>query len=117
MLRSPLESPSSMNHFTNKDGYNAIGSQPIWTFKAYQPLAKHHPVGAYFTTYPPTEPNLAKKLYVPKEKLSHMFSFSPPRDLVPLPGGRGRLERIFYSPTDYLVPGENQDGHGPTGIL
>jgi hypothetical protein len=111
-----LEAPSTMNHFTNQGGYNAIGSQPTWNFKAYQPLARHHPVGAYFTTYPPTESNLAKKLYVSKGKLSYVFSFAPPQPLQPLPGGRGRLERIFFSPTDYPVPRENQDSHGPTGI-
>ena len=59
-----------MNHFTDKEAFNAIGSQPTWTFKAVQPRAEHHPVGAYFTDYEPTEPNLSKKIFVPVVKLA-----------------------------------------------
>jgi hypothetical protein len=103
-----------MNHFTNKEGFDGIRSQPTWVFKARQPRAAHQPVGAYFTDYPPTEPNLATKLFVPKEKLAFVFMFQDRKDLLPLPGNRGRLKRIFYSPTDYGVAREQQEYHGPT---
>jgi hypothetical protein len=105
-----------MNHFTDKDGYHAIRSQKVWTFKAVQPRALHHPVGAYFTTYEPFEPNLAKKIFVPRAKLAFVFAFAPPAPLLLLPGGRGRLERVFYSPTDYDVPEGCQNHSGATGL-
>ncbi len=105
-----------MNHFTNKKGYNGIRSQPEWVFKAKQPRAERQPVGAYFTNYAPTEPNLAVKLMVPHEKLKYMFQFRSVGDLNPLPGGRGRLRRIFYSPTDYYVESERQEFLGETGL-
>lgn len=97
-----------MNHFTDKPGHHAIRSQPTWTFKAGKPRAKHNPVGAYFTNYPPDEPNLSVKIFVPKEKLQFMFSFSDADDLVPLPGGRGRERHIYYSRVDYFVERERQ---------
>ena len=106
-----------MNHFTDRTGFNGIGSQPTWLFKAAQPLATHHPPGAYFTDYPPHEPNLAKKLFVPRSKLEYVFSFDPPTPLTPLPGGRGRLGRIFYSAHDYKVEPAYQRGVAPTGAL
>lgn len=92
-----------MNHFTNRDGFNGIDSQPDWPFRACQPLAPQNPAGAYFTTYPPDEPRLSVKIFVPKEKLAYLFAFTDLGDLKQLPGGRGRLRRIFYSPTDYIV--------------
>jgi hypothetical protein len=106
-----------MNHFTNKEGFDGIRSQPTWVFKARQPRAKHNPVGAYFTDYAPTEPNLATKLFVPKEKLAFVFMFQDRNDLLPLPGNRGRLKHVFYSPIDYVVTREGQEYHGPTGAL
>lgn len=105
-----------MNHFTDQAGFNGIGSLPIWTFKALQPRATHNPIGAYFTNYAPTEPNLAKKIFVPRIKLAFMFSFRPPTSLLPLPGGRGRLKRIYYSPIDYPVHQDYQVESGPTGL-
>jgi hypothetical protein len=105
-----------MNHFTDKDGYNAIGSQPIWTFKAMQPRAPQHPVGAYFTTYEPSEPNLSKKIFVPVVKLAYVFNFEPPRALHPLPGGRGRLGKIFYSADNYPVERTHQREARETGL-
>ena len=80
-----------MNHFTDRAGFNAIGSQPTWLFKAQQPRSSTNPVGAYFTTYEPDEPNLSKKIFVPVVKLELVFKFRPPVALEPLPGGRGRL--------------------------
>src|SRR5262245_24379670 len=97
-----------MNHFTDKSGFDAIRSQEAWTFRAEQPRAQHHPVGAYFTTYDENEPNPSKKIFVPVAKLAYRFSFSPPTALKPLPGGRGRLRKIFYSPVDYVVLKEHQ---------
>lgn len=72
--------------------------------------------GAYFTDYPPNEPNLAKKLFIPRRKLEYIFSFTPPKALLSIPGGRGRLNRIFYSPEDYPVERRYQIHHGETGL-
>lgn len=105
-----------MNHFTDKAGFDGIRSQPTWIFKAQQPRALRHPPGAYFTTYAPDEPRLSVKLFVPREKLAYLFSFQGDEGLLPLPGGRGRLERIFYSPNDYPVARERQDFHGRSGL-
>ena len=108
--------PREMNHFTDQAGFKAIRSQPTWLFKAVQPHAKHHPIGAYFTDYAPTEPNLAKKIFVPRSKLAFVFSFRLPTPMLALPGGRGRLGRIFYSPRDYAVEIPHQLHSGATGI-
>jgi hypothetical protein len=105
-----------MNHFTDKGGFNAIGSQEAWTFKAVQPRAPHQPVGAYFTTYEPTERNLSKKIFVPVVKLAYVFKFNPPSALLSIPGGRGRLGKIFYSTTDYDVDRAHQGEATPTGL-
>jgi hypothetical protein len=101
-----------MNHFTNKEGFDGIRSQPTWSFRASQPRAAHNPVGAYFTDYPPDEHNLAVKLFLPREKLHYIFAFSDRGNLLPLPGGRGRLKRIFYSPVTYEVDRSRQMFHG-----
>jgi hypothetical protein len=105
-----------VNHFTDKAGFDGIRSQPVWLFKALQPPPRRHPPGAYFTTYGPEEPRLAVRLFLPREKLKYLFSFEDQGDLRPLPGGRGRLERIFYSPTDYPVERERQRFQGRTGL-
>lgn len=103
----------SMNHFTNRAGFNAISSQTDWCFKASQPPADH-PKGAYFTTLTPQTPNLAVRLRIPREKLGFLFEFSDAGDLLPLDGGRGSY--IFYSPTDYLVAEERQKYKGSTNL-
>jgi hypothetical protein len=105
-----------MNHFTDSGGFNAIRSQPTWTIKAARPRAAHNPVGAYFTTYAPTEPNLAKKIFVPRSKLAFVFTFVPRQTLLPMPGGRGHLGRIFFSPEDYHVGTVDQLHAGATGL-
>lgn len=102
-----------MNHFTDKSGYNAIGSQPGWCFRALKPPADH-PVGAYFTTLTPQTPNLAVRLRIPREKLNFMFQFSDSGDLLPLEGGRGAY--IYYSPSDYVVVESRQQFKGETGL-
>jgi hypothetical protein len=89
-----------MNHYTNKKGYNAIRTGSPWHFVARKQRNKN-PFGVYFTTYSPTEPNLALKLRVPRKKTEYVFSFVDMGDLIPLRGPRGR--HIFYSPTDYFV--------------
>ncbi|WP_437610720.1 hypothetical protein WMF20_03665 [Sorangium sp. So ce834] len=102
-----------MNHFTSKTGYNAIGSQLDWCFKASEPPADH-PKGAYFTTLSPEAPNLAVRLRIPREKLEFVFKFHDAGDLKPLHGGRGTY--IFYSPVDYTVTQERQEFKGATGL-
>lgn len=102
-----------MNHFTNKTGYNAIGSQTSWCFKASEPPTDH-PAGAYFTTLSPQAPNLAVRLRIPRDKLEFLFQFYDAGDLRPLPGGRGAY--IFYSPLDYVVVEGRQEYKGATGL-
>jgi hypothetical protein len=102
-----------MNHFTDKAGYDAIGSQVDWCFKAGQPPG-NHPKGAYFTTLSAGEPNLAVRLRIPRTKLALVFQFVDAGDLARLPGGRG--EYIFHSPRDYVVEGERQQFKGETGL-
>jgi hypothetical protein len=104
---------SSMNHFTNRAGFNAIGSQTDWSFRASQPPADH-PKGAYFTTLAPQAPNLAVRLRIPREKLEFVFQFYDAGDLRPLDGGRGSY--ILYSPTDYLVAEGRQQHKGSTNL-
>lgn len=94
-----------MFHFTDHDGYKAISSQQVWTFKASQPPGGHA-VGAYFTTDGPNTRNLAKRLRLPRRKLTHVFSFTGNEGLRPIPGNRG--EFIFWSPVDYNVDGPRQ---------
>jgi hypothetical protein len=86
-----------VNHFTNLVGYKAIGSQTVWKFSAGDPPADH-PRGAYFTTLPADTRNLSNRLRIPREKLTHVFSFEDAGDLLRLDGDRG--EWIFYSATD-----------------
>ncbi|XXY51965.1 hypothetical protein WME91_12560 [Sorangium sp. So ce269] len=101
-----------MNHFTNKEGFDGIRSQPTWLFKAVQPRQSRHPVGAYFTTFGPDEPNLSKKLFIPKTKREFVFSFVEPIPLKMLEEKRGEVHQIYYSPTDYHVPRAHQSFHG-----
>ena len=102
-----------MNHFTNRAGFNAIGSKPDWSFLASQPPADH-PRGAYFTTLTPQTLNLAVRLRISREKLKFVFQFYDAGDLRPLDGGRGSY--IFYSPTDYLVTEGRQQHKGSTDL-
>lgn len=102
-----------MIHYTDKDGYDSIRSQPTWRFKAPQPPGDH-PFGAYFTTLTPDTKNLAKRLGVPRRKLAYRFEFTDVGDLTPLPGDRG--EYIFYSATDYDVLEDRQQFCGETGL-
>jgi hypothetical protein len=109
-------SMSTMLHYTNSDGYKAIGSSPDWLFRAAQPPGdpKAHPVGAYFTDLPENDPMLARKLRIPRAKIHYVFEFVDQGDLRPLPGGRGR--NVFYSRVDYEVRREWQLRSGLTTL-
>jgi hypothetical protein len=45
----------------------------------------YHPPGAYFTTLGPKEPNLAKRLFIPRAKLAFAFELTPPMPLRAIP--------------------------------
>lgn len=102
-----------MNHYTDRVGYNAIRSQPVWLFAASQPPGDH-PFGAYFTTLSPDTPNLARRLRVPREKLKFVFQFTGHDGLKPIEDARGNF--IFYSPADYWVAPNRQVFAGETGL-
>lgn len=98
-------------HYTDKQGWNGIHSQPTWCFKATQPRDPERPVDAYFTDITPTEVNLRtlyKRIRVPKVKQEFVFWFSGREGLLQHRGGRGRDKRIFYSPIDYDVAKSRQ---------
>jgi len=101
-----------VNHYTDKDGWNAIRSQQTWLFKVSDPPADH-PRGAYFTTLGPATKNLSARLRVPRSKLGYIFEFLDAGDLTALDGDRG--EFIFYSKDDYPVARERQQNQGATG--
>lgn len=105
-----------MFHYTNTDGYNGIRSSSEWLFRATQPPGdpEAHPFGAYFTDLPESEPMLANKLRIPKQKLHYVFAFIDAGDLHRLRGDRGRY--IFYSRVDYTVSRERQLRFGRTMI-
>lgn len=102
-----------MFHYTDKDGYNAIVSQPTWLFLATQPPG-NHPIGAYFTELPPEIRQLAKRLRIPRRKLQWVFEFMDVGDLIRIRGGRG--DDVAYSPKDYPVDPSRQLHHGETGL-
>lgn len=105
-----------MFHYTDSDGYKAIGSAPEWRFRAGQPPGdpEAHPFGAYFTSLREDDPMPATKLRIPRRKLHYVFAFVDAGDLRALPGGRGRY--IVYSPLDYVVGRERQLRSGLTTI-
>jgi len=106
--------------YTDKDGWNAIRSQPVWRFSAIQPRDPHRPPGAYFTDIEPTETNLRtlfKRIRVPKAEQEYVFWFLGADGLTQLNGGRGRDKRIFYSPEDYGVVQERQQHGGAAELL
>jgi hypothetical protein len=101
-------------HYTDRQGWNAIGSQKAWPFKASQPKDPDRPVGAYFTDIEPTEENLRtlyKRIRIPKVKQEFVFWFVGREGLTQLFGGRGRDKRIFFSANDYYVS-ESMQRHG-----
>jgi hypothetical protein len=102
-----------LHHYTDKRGYDRIRATVVWCFRAGQPVPRDHPFGAYFTTMPPGTKNLALRIRVPNNKITHLFSFLDAGDLTPIRGGRG--EYVFYSPKDYLVVEERQTFVGERG--
>lgn len=102
-----------MQHYTDKDGFDVIGSQPTWKFVAAKPPGDH-PFGAYFTTLGPDTPHLAKKLRIPRTKLAFRFEFTGEDGLEPLDGGRGAFIRL--SRVDYFVEQPRQIFKGETEL-
>ena len=100
-----------MLHYTDQDGWNSIRSQFNWLFRAQKPPG-NHPLGAYFTTLPPTTRNLAARLRIPRIKCEFVFCFRRSDELLQLAGGRG--DYVWYSPSDYEVEKKFQDGNGQT---
>jgi hypothetical protein len=98
-------------HYTDKAGYDAISAQPVWHFKAAQPVDPRKEAGAYFTTKPPDDPRLFK-LGIPRVKREFVFVFVDEGDLKALAGGRGQY--ILYAAADYLVEPDRQRWHGRT---
>jgi hypothetical protein len=106
-------------HYTDKEGWNSIRSQPVWTFKASQPRDPDRPTGAYFTDIEPTATNLRtlyKRIRVPRIKQEYVFWFVGTAGLRQLNNGLGREKRIYFSPIDYVVPEERQK-HGDASDL
>jgi hypothetical protein len=100
-----------MHHYTDRSGYNAIRAAQRWHFKARKPPGRH-PVGAYFTNLERGTPKLAKRLRIPRTKVTYVFIFVDIGDLTPLPGDRGHY--IFFSPREYDVDQVRQQYRGPT---
>ena len=104
-------------HYTDKKGWNGIRAQKVWRFDAAQPKDPDRPFGAYFTDIPPSDESLRtlhKRLRVPKEKQQYLFWLSDTIDLKQHNGGSGRDRRIYYSPIDYFVDEQRQQGEGET---
>jgi hypothetical protein len=107
-------------HYTGRQGWNAIRSQPTWRFAAGQPKDPDRPAGAYFTDIEPSARNLRtlyKKLRIPKFKQECVFWFVGTAGLSRLNQGRGRDRRILFSPVDYEVVRDRQKYEGETRAL
>jgi hypothetical protein len=107
-------------HYTDKDGWNAIRSQPAWRFKVNQPKDPDRPSGAYFTDIEPTVANLRtlyKRIRIPKTKQQYVFWFVGTEGLIQLNGGRGRDRYIYFSPVDYEVGPDRQKHGDATDLL
>jgi hypothetical protein len=104
---------TSVFHYTDKDGYNGVRApHPDWIFKVSQPVRKDHPVGAYFTIFPPDTKLLSNKIRVPRSKMTHFFEFSSADDLQHLGHPKKRGEFVLYSSTDYTVAVGRQKRNG-----
>ena len=104
-------------HYTDRDGWNSIRSQPDWKFQTAQPQDQNRPPGAYFTDIEPSAMNLRtlhKKIRIPKAKQQYLFWFTGSEGLSQLNSGRGRDKRIFFSATDYDVISGRQKYEGDT---
>jgi hypothetical protein len=91
----------SLFHYTDRDGFNGIRSQPTWLFRAERQRSSHLPNGAYFTTLELNEPTAAlffARTRIPRSKRGFVFQFRDAGDMIPLDGDRGRF--VLYSPRD-----------------
>ena len=107
-------------HYTDKDGWNAIRSQPVWTFKVSQPKDPDRPAGAYFTDIEATATSLRtlyKRIRVPRAKQENVFWFVGTEGLKQLNNGLGREKRIYLCPVDYLVSEQRQRFSGDSEQL
>jgi hypothetical protein len=92
-------------HYTYSSGWNAIRSQPDWTFRATQPPGDR-PFGVYFTTLRVDAPLFSKKTRIPVEKQEYVFAFVGTDGLDER--DEGKRSFILISPTDYVVLGTRQ---------
>ena len=99
-------------HYTDKDGYNAVRSQPAWMFKVSQPPKRENPVAAYFTILNPQTPLLAVKLRIGRKKIEYAFEFENAGDLKRLDPDREL--GVFISKENYRVEPSRQKFHGPS---
>jgi hypothetical protein len=107
----------SLFHYTDRDGFNGIRSQPTWLFRAERQRSSHLPNGAYFTTLELNEPTAAlffARTRIPRSKRGFVFQFRDAGDMIPLDGDRGRF--VLYSPRDYPVEPGRQEFSGETGL-
>lgn len=100
-------------HYTDKHGFNAIGSQVVWLFRRKQ-RRPDIPSGAFFTSLSRDAPAFSARTRIPKEKQACAFQFRDAGDLKPLDGGRGAY--IFYSREDYAVGPDRQISPAPKGV-
>ena len=92
---------ANMFHYTDKEGWNSIRSQTVWTFKVSQPKDPERPLGAYFTDIEPTVENLRtlhKRIRVPKIKQEYVFWFVGATGLKQLNNGLGRKSGSILVP-------------------
>lgn len=75
-------------HYTDADGFKAIGSQLTWVFKAHQPRGER-PFGAYFTRLLPSDNKISAGTMLPTIKRGYVFAFAGEDGLRPVQGGKG----------------------------
>ena len=92
-------------HYTDADGYKAIASQQVWTFKAQQPKGGR-PYGVYFTRLLPDDNKLPAGTMLPKAKREYVLVFVDEAGLEPVPGGKGDYN--LFTNGDYLIDTDRQ---------
>lgn len=102
---------STMNHFTDRKGWNGIRAASPWCFRAHRQRGGR-PTGAYFTTLFPTDANFYSVTRVPVAKRNYRLTFVDVGDLRKRRGPLGRY--VFYSRTDYFVEKPRQQYEGST---
>lgn len=96
-------------HYTEKNAFNTIRSQIIWTFIAAQPPGDNE-FGVYFTNLLPDNRQLCKKLRIPSEKVEFCFEVLDAGDIQRKEGGRGAY--VFFNKNDFSVEKDRQRYHG-----